>query len=97
MCNGVTSIRAHNKIGQKIVLTVRRFYPDTADSLTIEKQIGHFMLHFERERWKFFCLLGKEIQEIPLRHKTNELAVGRQMGEVRQAGEVTVEVTIEVR
>ncbi len=36
------------------------------------------------ERGKFPAVLGKEIEKIPLRHQRNELAAGRQMGEIRK-------------
>ena len=47
----------------------------------------------KRERWKTFRLCCKKVEEIPLRHERDELAVRRQPREVRHRDRVTVKNT----
>jgi hypothetical protein len=46
-------------------------------------QVGRVGLHAQVEGFEAFTLLGKEIEEVPLRHQGHEFAVRRQMTEIR--------------
>src|SRR5450432_2039248 len=89
--DGMTAIRSDDQIGAKIALALRRFDTHTSDALLVEDEIHNFMLHVERKRRKAFGFGGKEVQEIPLRHESDELAMGRQPREICDRNFVTIE------
>src|SRR6266404_3146327 len=95
--DGMTSIRADDKIGAKITFTVQSLDPNTRDALLVENEIDHFMLHLEDERRKALGFGGEKIQKIPLRHEGDELAVRWQTREVRHRDEVTIEDSLQLR
>src|SRR5205085_3994753 len=49
------------------------------------------MLHAKRECREMFCLPGKKVQEVPLRHERDEFAMRRQTRKIGHRNKVTVE------
>src|SRR6266404_51371 len=49
------------------------------------------MLHVQREGWELFRVTGEEVEKIPLRHESDELAVGGQPREIGHRDKVTIE------
>jgi hypothetical protein len=95
--NGMTPIGADDQIAIKVAFTLGRLYSYTGDSLLIENQINHFVLHVKRESRKPSGLDGKKVQEIPLRHESDELAVSGQPEEISNGRGVPIKDTSQLR
>src|SRR5262252_2454585 len=48
--------------------------------------------HAQMERRIALAVIGEEVEEIPLRHQRDELAAGRQVGEIRESKSPTTEI-----
>ena len=59
---------------------------DARDFAAVRYEVRCFGLHEKFEGGIGFCLIAKEIQEIPLRHERNELGARRQMREIGKSG-----------
>src|SRR6266404_5522097 len=55
------------------------------------------MLHVQREGWELFRVTGEEVEKIPLRHESDELAVGGQPREIGHRDKVTIEDSFQLR
>lgn len=93
--DGMTAIRSDDQVGAKIALALRSFDAHTSDAQLVEDEIDNFMLQVERKGRKEFRFGGEEVQEIPLRHESDELAMGRQTREIGHRGKVTIENAIQ--
>src|SRR5204862_3383508 len=74
VCDRVTPVGADDEIGINVTLAFGRFRPRTGNAVAFEKKIDNFVLEVKREGRKLFRFSRKEVQKIPLRHKTDELA-----------------------
>src|SRR5713101_6504510 len=97
MSDGMTSISADDEIGAKIAFALRSFRAHAGHVFALKDQVDNFVLHAERKRREAFRLRGEKVQEIPLRHESNELAARRQTREVRHRGEVTIKNSPQLR
>src|SRR5476649_891006 len=70
--DGMSAIRSDDQIGAKLALALRSFDAHTSDALLVEDEIDNLVLHLEREGRKAFGSGGEEVQEIPLRHESDE-------------------------
>src|SRR5437879_250733 len=93
--DGMPAIRSDDQIGEKIALALGSLDAHTCDALLVEDEIDNFMLHVERKRRKAFGFGGEEVQEIPLRHECDKLAMGRKTREIRHGGGVTIKDSLE--
>jgi hypothetical protein len=60
----------------------------------IANEVDRVMLHLEIEAWVLSGLTRNEIQEVPLRHECDELAMGREVTEIGgPKGEVSEDST----
>jgi hypothetical protein len=55
---------------------------NACNSIAVSNDLDGFVLHPEIERWKFLRTCRKEVQEIPLRHKSDKFAPGRDVAEI---------------
>jgi hypothetical protein len=56
--------------------------PASPRPIPVEQQLVHVGAHAQTETLIAFGMIDQEIEEIPLRHERDELAVSRQMFEV---------------
>lgn len=63
---------------------VRRPCADACYSAAHLDEVSHFSLHLQVKCGISPALLGDEVQEVPLRHQGQKMAVRRQMGEIRK-------------
>ena len=78
-------VRADDHVGANFQFAPWSFRAYAGHTLLIEDQIDHFVLHQQLETRKFFCVRGKEIEEIPLRHERDEFEAHRQVGSPRSS------------
>jgi hypothetical protein len=78
----VTAIRADCQVRVNLEHPARRHGPYTAHPAFFQQQARHFRFHAQMKMRELARLFGKEIQEIPLRHKGDEFGVGWEMAEV---------------
>ena len=81
---GVSAIRTHGESRPHFKRPVRRVSPHTNDALAVANQVRHRGPHHEPEFRILLRVPGDEIEEIPLRHECDELALGGQVREVRE-------------
>ena len=80
----VPAVASDGEIGAHLEGAVRRIGAHAGDAAALLDQIDRFRPHVQVERRIALAALGQEVQEVPLRHQRDELAAGRQVGEVRE-------------
>src|SRR5262249_363161 len=58
--------------------------PNACDSTVLLNESFGVCLHLQMKSWKAASLLGKEVEEIPLRHEHHELAMRSKMRHIVQ-------------
>ena len=76
------AVGADDEIGADLLAAARRLDADADDAAALLDQIGDRGLHAQLEGVERARVVGEEIEEVPLRHQRQELAVRRQVGEV---------------
>src|SRR5262249_60363113 len=66
--------------------------PHATDAAVILDQVDRIRLHAQMERRIALAAIGEEVEEVPLRHQRDELAAGRQVGEIRESISPTAEI-----
>ncbi len=87
--DGVSSVGAHGEIGADLETARGRCAAHAGDSAALDDEIGDLVLHAHVEARIFLAELRDEVQEVPLRHEREELAV---RVEVREVGDGQREV-----
>src|SRR5438445_1229810 len=82
---GVPPIGGHDQIRPQRPFSLRRLHAHARDAITFEEESRHLRLHLQAERRVGTRPLGQEIEEVPLRHEHQELAVHGQVTEIRQS------------
>jgi hypothetical protein len=82
-------IAADGEVGAHLERTIWRVGAHARHAAVVLDQVDRLRPHADVERGVALALLGEEIEEVPLRHQCNELAAGRQMGEIREGIFVT--------
>ncbi len=82
----MAAVAADHEIGADFELLARRPGAHADDAPALFDQRGRFRAHAQIETLLVAAaLVGKEIEEVPLRHEGDELAVGRDVAQVAQA------------
>src|SRR5580692_9803343 len=85
----VSSVASDHQVGANLRLTLRRLRHYAANPSAFVDQIDRLVLQAQVEAGELLRLAGKKIQEVPLRHQRDKLAVSRQRAEIGGAkGEV---------
>ena len=80
--DGVSPVCTDSQLGSDLkgAIPCRRSHPD--DLAVLFQEPGHLGVHQEVERGIALRSLGDEIEEVPLRHERDELAMSREVSEV---------------
>jgi len=79
---GMIAIGSGATIGRDLVLAGGRARNHPHNTIALGHQPGRLGLHREVKGWVAAPGLAEEIEEIPLRHQSDEFAAGRQMAEI---------------
>src|SRR5216110_972448 len=90
MRNRMSSVRTDDKVCMHVHFAKRRFCTDTDHPIVLYQQIDDLGFHVQLETWKTLRMAGQKIQEIPLRHKGDELATCGEFGEVSDRHDLPV-------
>ena len=80
----VPAVAADREVGAHLERAVRRVGAHAGDAAALLDQVDRLGPHAQVEGRIALALLGQEIEEVPLRHQRDELAAGRQVGEIRE-------------
>src|SRR5262249_2770978 len=80
----VPSVASNRKVSTHFKRAVLRVGTHARHAAILLDQIDRLRPHAQVERRIALAMVGEEIEEVPLRHQRNELAAGRQVGEIRE-------------
>jgi hypothetical protein len=78
----VTAVAAHDQIGQDLERAAGSLGAHAEDAAILFDEFRSLGLHLQLKRGERTCVVRQEVQEVPLRHEGDELAVRRHMPEV---------------
>src|SRR5439155_12558541 len=86
-------ISPNSQLGANLQRPLRRFYVHSCYSAFLLYEIGHLRLHLQVECGITPGPLGDEVEEVPLWHESEETAVSREMGEIRNRDDILSHLT----
>src|SRR5438128_6356877 len=89
-------VSPNRQLGANLQRAVRRFYVHSRYSAFLLDEIGHFCSHLQVKGGIATGLLGDEVEEVPLWHESEETAVSREMGEIRNCDGILSHLTSEL-
>src|SRR5437660_1629094 len=89
-------VSPNRQLGTNLQWLVRRFYVHARHTTFLLDEIGHLRLHLQVECGITPGLLGDEVEEVPLWHESEETAVSREMGEIRNCDGILSHLTGEL-
>src|SRR5262249_45967064 len=82
----------NREVGTHFKRAVWRVGAHARDAAIFLDQIDRLRPHAQMERRIALAVVGEEVEEVPLRHQRNELAAGRQVGEICKGIFVAAEI-----
>ena len=92
----MSSIRSDDEVCMHLQLATRRFCEHASHAVVLEDKINNFVFHEQLEIRKSFCVTGNEIEKIPLRHKSDEFAARRELREISDRHDLSVNDTAQL-
>ena len=80
----MASVAADDQVGADRERAVRRRRVQADNASILLDQVRRLSLHAQVECFVALAVLGKEVEEVPLRHQRNEFAVRWQVAEIDQ-------------
>src|SRR5215469_9563667 len=90
------AVASHDQVCTYAELTLWRSHSYTDDATLLLDEVSRFRSHVQVESLVTAALLRDEVQEVPLRHECDVLAVRRQMAKVDHPDTLTADLGAEV-
>src|SRR5258708_3291237 len=80
----MTPVGANRQIDADLQCSRRSVRTDAGHSVIFLKQVGDLSLHLRMKPGIASCLLGDEVEKVPLRHESEKFAMRGQVTEIRK-------------
>jgi hypothetical protein len=91
------AVRPHHEVGPHLELPVGGLRLHPHDPPVLGDQVGDLRVHQQMEGGIALAVRGEEVEEVPLRHQRDELAVGGEVREVRTGVDAPLDLEVEPR
>ncbi len=92
----MTAVGADDEIGVHFQIALRRRRFQAHDPVAVLQELVHLRPHAQMKGRVALARLGQKVEEIPLRHERQELAVGRQMREIGDLHQLIADLRAEL-
>ncbi len=92
----VAAVGGDHEVGVDLDLRAVLARAHAGDAVAFVDEVGRLRLHHQMEAAIALAMRGKELEEVPLRHEGDELAVGRQAREIGERDLGVAEQRVEV-